>query len=71
MTKNHGQPDQSGIKHKIFYSLYSFPTLNYPKSGHFFNQTDQLIIQFIFLEEEEFETFKSKVNCQWDVVNDN
>lgn len=47
---------------------YSFLTFNYPKSGHFFSQTDQLIIQFIFLEEKEFETFKTKVKCPWEVV---
>lgn len=44
---------------------YSFLTFNYPKSGHFFNQANQLIIQFIFLEKNEFETFKDKIKCPW------
>lgn len=47
---------------------YSFPTFNYPKSGHFFSQTNQLVIQFIFLEEKEFESFKAKIKCPWDIV---
>lgn len=46
---------------------YSFSTFNYPKSGHFFNQANQLIIQFIFLEESEFEIFKDKIKCPWNV----
>jgi len=46
---------------------YSFPNFNYPKSGHFFNQANQLIIQFIFLKEKEFEIFKNKIKCPWNV----
>ncbi len=33
---------------------YSFTTFNYPKSGHFFNQANQLTIQFIYLEKNEW-----------------
>lgn len=47
---------------------YSFPEFNYPQSGHFFNKSNQLIIQFIFLGEKEFEKFKTEVRCHWDVV---
>jgi len=46
---------------------YPFPNFDYPKSGHFFNQANQLIVQFIFLDEKEFETFKEKVKCSWDI----
>lgn len=46
---------------------YSFSTFNYPKSGHFFNQADQLIVQFAFLDQQEFEMFKAKIKCPWDV----
>ncbi len=46
---------------------YSFTTFNYPKSGHFFNQANQLIVQFIFLETNEFETFKGKIKCPWNI----
>ncbi len=46
---------------------YPFTTFNYPKSGHFFNQANQLIVQFIFLEKDEFETFKQKIKCPWSV----
>lgn len=31
----------------------------------FFSQANQLIIQFIFLEDREFEIFKDKVKCPW------
>ena len=47
---------------------YSFPTFEYPKSGHFFNQSNRLIVQFIFLDGKEFEMFKDKVKCPWEVV---
>lgn len=46
---------------------YSFTTFNYPKSGHFFNQANQITVQFIFLEKDEFETFKHKIKCPWSV----
>lgn len=46
---------------------YSFPAFNYPNSGHFFNQANQLIIQFIFLEEKEFKVFKDKIKCPWNI----
>jgi len=44
---------------------YSFTTFNYPKSGHFFNQANQLTVQFIYLEKNEFETFNNKIKCPW------
>lgn len=46
---------------------YSFTTFNYPKSGHFFNQANQLTVQFIYLEKNEFETFNNKIKCPWKV----
>ena len=46
---------------------YSFKSFNYPKSGHFFNQANQLTVQFIFLEKNEFETFNDKIKCPWNV----
>jgi hypothetical protein len=44
---------------------YSFPTFNYPMSGHFFSQDNRLITQFVYLEEREFEIFKDKIKCPW------
>jgi hypothetical protein len=46
---------------------YSFANFNYPKSGHFFSQTNQLIVQFLFLNESEIEIFKNKIKCSWNV----
>jgi hypothetical protein len=45
-----------GTKYQVAPSgiTYSFTTFNYPKSGHFFNQANQLIVQFIFLEKNEW-----------------
>lgn len=46
---------------------YSFTTFNYLKSSHFFNQANQMTVQFIFLEKDEFQTFKHKIKCPWSV----
>lgn len=45
--------------------VYNYPHFNYPRSGHFFNQKNQLIEQFVFLEEAEFEQFKKNNICDW------
>ncbi len=45
--------------------VYNYLSLNYPRSGHFFNQKNQLIQQFAFLDEVEFEQFKKNNVCAW------
>ena len=45
--------------------VYDYPNSSYPKSGHFFNQKNQLIEQFAFLDDLEFEQFKKRNICDW------
>jgi hypothetical protein len=42
--------------------VYRFSSFDYPQSGHFFNKA-----QFLFLDDNEFQVFKSSLSCQWDI----
>jgi hypothetical protein len=45
--------------------IYERPSSNSIESGHFFNKTQKLTEQFIFLDEASFLDFKKVIPCSW------
>jgi hypothetical protein len=62
------EKDEDFANHLESYYQNPRPYKNsYPKSGYFFNQANQLTVQFIFIEKNKFVTFNDKIKCPWNV----
>lgn len=55
---NKSRPVESGI-------MYTYPNSNFPEMAFFFDSSNKLREQFIFLQEAELQKFKSTINCKW------
>ncbi len=45
--------------------LYLYPNSKRPEIGLFFDSSDRLIEQFVFMGEQALQQFKSDIDCKW------
>jgi hypothetical protein len=56
-----------GNKFKVVESgiTYSYPNSKFPEKAFFFDNSDKLREQFVFLQEAALQEFKKATNCKW------
>ncbi len=45
--------------------MYRYPNSKRPEIGLFFDSSDRLIEQFVFMPEQALQQFKSAIDCKW------
>lgn len=45
--------------------LYRYPNSKRPEIGLFFDSSNRLIEQFVFMDEQRLQLFKSAIDCKW------
>lgn len=45
--------------------VYSYPNSKRPEVGLFFDSSDRLTEQFVFMSEQALQQFKSTIDCKW------
>jgi hypothetical protein len=45
--------------------IYTYPNSKFPEMAFFFDSSNKLREQFVFLQEAELQKFKSTINCKW------
>ena len=50
--------------------IYLDKNTNYPENGFYFDKSQTLDEQFIFLKKSEFEFFKKNIHCKWIIISD-
>jgi hypothetical protein len=50
--------------------VYKYPNSDRPEIGLFFDSSNRLVEQFLFLDDGYLEHFKSSVNCNWKEVEE-
>lgn len=50
--------------------LYRYPNSQRPEIGLFFDSSDRLIEQFVFLDEQALQQFKSDIDCKWQEIEE-
>jgi hypothetical protein len=55
---NKSRPVESGI-------MYTYPNSNFPEMAFFFDSSNKLREQFVFLQEAALQELKKEINCKW------
>ena len=45
--------------------MIMFPNSKFPEIGLFFDSSDKLLEQFVFMDKSSLESFKSALKCKW------